>query len=223
MLRLAEGASRRSLLVNRIRIQVATSTPRAAPLCQAAGSDFRSPESPTKGDGSPGAGVDLRTALLKAALLEVPNKGWSIAALASGAGKCGLSPMAHGLIPRGPVELVEYFSRQCDEALSTEMQLRREEMAALELRNRLLLAMQTRLKMVAPHVANWAEALALRALPTNLPHTLQDAQSLATILIDTCGEDAQAPLFPSALDLRAKQMTVAAVYGASELYMLTDR
>ena len=117
----------------------------------------------------------------------------------------------------------EFFSSECDVALSAELEARNEELGELEVHNRLLLSIQSRLKMVAPHADNWAEALALRALPTNLPNTLMDAQSLATILIDACGESAQAPLFPAGLDMHVKQASVAAIYGASELYMLTDR
>ena len=50
-----------------------------------------------------------------------------------------------------------------------------------------------------------------------------DAQSLASILIGACGESAQAPLFPSGVDMHVKQLSIGAIYGASELYMLTDR
>ena len=210
------------------RSAMRTLRPQVAPLCQAAGYAPRPPSSQHDGAKPHGAaqeeeGSDLRTQLLKAALEEVPMHGWSIAALSAGAEKCGLSPMAHGLLPRGPVELVEHFSRGCDEALAAEMEARRDELMDLEVRNRLLLAMQARMQMVTPHAANWAEALALRALPTNLPHTLGDAQSLATVLIDACGESAREPLFPGAVDLHVKQVSISAIYGAAELYMLTDK
>ena len=65
-------------------------------------------------------------------------------------------------------------------------------------------------------------ALALRALPTNLPNTLRDAHSLASLLLDTCGEDAKVPLLPHAVDPHVKMMSIGAIYGAAELHMLTD-
>ena len=57
------------------------------------------------------------------------------------------------------------------------MSERREELHALEVHNRLLVAMQARLQMVAPHASTWPQALALRALPANLPNTLRDGAS----------------------------------------------
>ena len=166
--------------------------------------------------------AELRLRVLEAALLEVPAQGWTTEALSSGATACGLSPMAHGLLPRGPVELVEFFSAQCDGELSAQMEERAEELVALEVHNRLLVAMQARLKLVAPHRTSWPQALALRALPTNLPNTLRDAHSLASLLLDTCGEDAKVPLLPSVVDPHVKVLSIGAIYGAAELHMLTD-
>ena len=54
-----------------------------------------------------------------------------------------------------------------------------------------LLAMQTRLQMLEPHVDRWSQALALRTLPTNLPNTLKAAHALSETLLDACGEEAQ--------------------------------
>ena len=204
--------------------------PRGAPTPSVA-RFYSKPAGPQAGSSSADAGgggddpdaASLRTQLLEAALLEVPAKGWSVEALGAGAEACGLSPMAHGLCARGPVELVEFFSRRCDDALSAEVAgPMREEFDGLEVQNRLLLAMQTRLRMLEEYVKVWPQALALRALPHNLPTALADAHSLAGVLLDACGESAQAPLFPLPLDAHMKHLSVGAVYGAGELYMLTD-
>jgi len=164
-----------------------------------------------------------RTRLLEAALQFVPEKGWTVDALSSGAVRCGLSPAAHGILARGPVELVEHFVSGCDAALAKELQERHDELADLEIQNRLLLAMQTRLQMLEPHVGSWSQALALRTLPTNLPATLQSAHQLASLFLDACGEDAQSPLAPALVDPHLKRLAIGAIYGAAELYMLTDR
>ena len=166
---------------------------------------------------------DLRRRVLEASLLEVPKLGWTLDALTAGAAACDLSPMAHGLVPRGPIELVEYFSTACNEQLAAELVERAEELEALEVHNRLLVAMQTRLRMVAPHISTWPQALALRALPSNLSNTLYDGHELASQLLDACGEDAKAPLMPPPIDPLIKIMSIGAIYGAAELHLLTDR
>lgn len=165
----------------------------------------------------------MRTRVLEAALLEVPALGWTTDALTAGAAACDLSPMAHGLAPRGPIELVEYFSASCDARLAFELAERANELADLEAHNRLLNAMQARLRMVAPHAATWPQALALRALPANLPNTLRDAHALAEQLLTAIGDDAKAPLLPGPVDQATKILSVGAIYGACEMHLLADR
>jgi len=99
-----------------------------------------------------------RARLLEAAMKLVPEKGWTVDALSSAAVGLGLSPAAHGILARGPVELVEHFVSGCDAALAKELQERHEELAELEIQNRLLLAMQSRLQMLEPHVDTWSQA-----------------------------------------------------------------
>lgn len=102
----------------------------------------------------------LRERLLAAALKEVPQHGWTVGALSAGAVACGMAPTAHGVLPRGPIELVRYFSAQCDEALRAELEARREELAQLEVHNRLIVAMETRLNLLHPHAATWPQVAA---------------------------------------------------------------
>lgn len=234
-------------------------------LCTAGGNAFEQPkDGAPKQPGPEGAEEDSsdtaqRTRLLEAALEFVPEKGWTVEALSSGAVHLGLSPAAHGILARGPVELVEHFVSGCDAALAKELQERHEELVELEIQNRLLLAMQTRLQMLEPHVGTWSQvgrhrrtarcppprypphatlpspkgpaltsaplrqALALRTLPTNLPGTLQSAHALASTFLEACGEDAQSPLAPALVDPHLKRMAIGAIYGAAELYMLTDK
>ena len=165
----------------------------------------------------------VRERLLEAALKEVPAHGWSVAALSAGAVTLGLSPTAHGVLPRGPIELVRHFSAQCDEALKKEIEARSEELGALETHNRLIIAIETRLALLQPHAATWPQALALRALPTNLLESLQDAQALSELLLTACGDAAATEVAPKLMDPHLKRASLAAVYGAAELYMLTDR
>jgi len=165
----------------------------------------------------------MRGRVLEAAMRQVDRHGWTVSAITAGAAACGLSPMAHGLLPRGPIELVEHFSATCDAKLAAELHERAAELEGLEVHNRLLVAMQARLRMMAPYSATWPQALALRALPANLPNTLRDGHSLAQQLLDACGEDGRTPLVPQPIDPLVKAMSVGAIYGAAELHLLTDR
>lgn len=155
-------------------------------------------------------------------MLHVPKTGWTVDSLTAGAASCGLSPMAHGLLQAGPIELVEHFSASCNERLTTEMSKRATELEGLEVHNRLIVAMQVRLRMVAPYAATWPQALALRTVPANLPRTMQDGHDVALQLLDACGAEAREPIVPQPIDPIAKVVAVAAIYGAAELHLTTD-
>jgi len=165
----------------------------------------------------------IRVRLLDAALNKVPEHGWTVGALSAAAVSIGLSPAAHGMLPRGPIELVRHFSSACDAKLQAELVSKADEFESLEVKNRLVLAMQTRLRMLEPYVATWPQALALKAQPTNVSESLSDAHALASLLLDACGAGARAPIAPAAIDAHLKCASLAAVYGAAELYMLTDK
>ena len=179
--------------------------------------------SSAKEESSPSADNNERSLVLEAAMRQVPKLGWTMDALTAGASSRGLSPMAHGLLPRGPIELVEHFSAECNAKLAVEMSERVAELDGIEVHNRLLVAMQVRLRMVAPHASTWPHALALRALPANLSNTLRDGHNLSQQLIEACGEDVRSPLMPPPIDPLVKLMSVGAIYGAAELHMLTDQ
>ena len=198
---------------------------RRMPLCTAA-DPKAPPEPPPAGDRTDGTGheeAELRWRVLEASMLEVPEHGWTVDALAAGAVACGLSPAAHGILARGPIELVRHFSLGCDVALHAELVAREAELAELTVQNRLVLAVQTRLRLLEPHAKTWPQALALRALPSNLAESVSDAHELAGLLLSACGADARVPMAPEPVDDHLKRVSVGAVYAAAELYLLTDR
>ena len=51
---------------------------------------------------------------------------------------------------------------------------------------------------------------------------LRDAQATSALLLDVCGDDAKVPLLPGKVDPHVKTLSIAAIYGAAELHLLTD-
>ena len=62
------------------------------------------------------SGIDTES-ILNASLQHVPEHGWSTTAIECGAVSLGLPGVAHGVISRGGVELVEHFEAQCNSRL----------------------------------------------------------------------------------------------------------
>ena len=63
----------------------------------------------------------LRTRVLEAALLHVPEQGWTEEALARGADDVELSIAAAGMFPGGPTELVRHFVDSQNKRLAKEL------------------------------------------------------------------------------------------------------
>ncbi|XP_037067886.1 ubiquinone biosynthesis protein COQ9, mitochondrial-like [Pollicipes pollicipes] len=117
--------------------------------------------------GGAGTGTELHRQILEASLPLVTELGWSVEALAAGAESLGLPDVAHGMFPHGGVELVHHFYAACNIQLVAEMAERRDNEqtsdspAPLGTQAFIRWAVERRLRMVAPYLARWPEALAL--------------------------------------------------------------
>lgn len=162
---------------------------------------------------------DPRQEILAAALPLVATHSWTEEALAAGAASLGFPAVAHGMFQRGAIELVEYALAQIDKAWLAELEARKEELASLpSSRERLERAIQWRLQLIAPHLAQWPQALALGLSPHNLEATARGLAEVADELCVTGGEE-------EGMDVTnwyAHRATVCSVYVATELFFLTD-
>lgn len=94
---------------------------------------------------------------------------------------------------------------------------------------RLSAAMKTRLSYVEPYVATWAQALALQALPSQLPASVSRAALLAELLDDYAHATEPAPTRPvgSGMGLVpptacARRAAISGAYALAELRMVAD-
>lgn len=156
----------------------------------------------------------LRRAILDDALLHVPQHGWTIQAVIEGVKAQGLSPSAHGIFPRGPIELVEHFHEKCHREWMEE--LGNVPMEGMTVPQKISNAVSLRLMKQGAMISTWPQALALQALPSN-------AASAITGLAKTC--DTACNLGgPAPVDMNwfSKRITLGGIYMSAELYMLTD-
>jgi ubiquinone biosynthesis protein COQ9 len=106
----------------------------------------------------------LQTELLLAALPHVPFDGWSWAALERGAEDAAIEkPLVRHAFPEGARDAVAAFSAWADHGL--ERRLAHRDLAAMRVRDRVTLAVRTRLEILTPHKEAERKALALIATP----------------------------------------------------------
>jgi ubiquinone biosynthesis protein COQ9 len=158
----------------------------------------------------------LRGRLIEAVLPEVAFDGWSRLSLRRAARKCAIDPEeAFALFPEGPASLVAAFSRWADRRMLERLEALPRE--GFSLRERVRRAVVLRLEILAPWREAGRRAMAILALPQNMPLALRLLSETVDAIWVAAGEDA--------LDFSyyTKRLTLAAVYGATLLYFLDDR
>ena len=171
---------------------------------------------------------ELKMMILKNALQYVPQFGWTVEALAAGAEEAGLPPVSHGVISRGPVELVEYFStistnkaieeskKYFEETLDENSTDRSDN--TLSQTDKIKFATRKRLEMIEPYTDSWPQAMALGALPQNVPSTMKNISNTIDSLWKISGDYSDS----NSTSYYTKRGILSGIYVSTEMYMLTD-
>lgn len=122
---------------------------------------------------------DIRCKILDAAIPFVVQHGWSREAITHGAESINYPGIAHGLFPKGSIELINHFYVKCNR--ETIERLRDEKIE--DHTEFLVKALKTRIELVIPYRDTWPQAIAKLALPHNAATSL--AQML-TFVDDVC-------------------------------------
>ncbi|DBA04023.1 TPA: hypothetical protein N0F65_009370 [Lagenidium giganteum] len=155
--------------------------------------------------------------ILESALNNVALHGWTIEALAAGAQNAGYPSVAHGMFPRGAIELVDYFMDKNNEALRQKLIENTDLPQSMSVTDRLKFGVRTRLELVAPVVSSWPQAMALGALPENASSTMQRLGSLVDEIWYFAGDKS------TDASWYTKRAVLLGIYASTELFMLSDQ
>ncbi|CAL9768653.1 unnamed protein product [Musa acuminata subsp. burmannicoides] len=153
--------------------------------------------------------------VLRAALPHVVRMGWSESAMIAGARDAGVSPAIVGSIPRKEAALVEFFMDDCLQKLIDKVESG-DELKDLILSNRLGKLIRIRLKMQAPYISKWPQALSIQAQPANLPTSFKQRAELVDEIWHAAGDSG------SDIDWYVKRTVLGGIYSTTEVYMVTD-
>lgn len=111
---------------------------------------------------------------------------------------------------------MEHFNARCNQLLEQRLRGMAQELAEMRMTQRVATGARMRLEMIIPHIASWPQALALQALPSSLPVTVQQYGEMADVVWRAAGD--------KSLDFTwySKRALLTACYAATELFMLTD-
>ncbi|GMF19173.1 unnamed protein product [Phytophthora lilii] len=144
-------------------------------------------------------------------------KRWTIEALAAGATDLGYPSVAHGMFPRGAVELVEYFMDSCLAKLRETLIKNTDKLQAMTVAERLKFGVRTRLEMLEPVMATWPQGMAAGALPQNAPSTAKRLAKLSDEIWYFAGDKS------TDFSWYTKRAILTGIYASTELFMLNDK
>lgn len=158
----------------------------------------------------------LRRAVLAAALAHVPFDGWTDRVLPRAAADLGLEAAeARRLFPGGAADLIALFVAEADRRMTEA--LAGHDMAGLRVRDRIALAVRTRLEQARPHREAVRRALAFHALPFNAAEGTRTLYRTVDAMWRAAGDTA------TDFNFYTKRALLAGVYGTTLLFWLEDR
>ena len=157
---------------------------------------------------------ELRPRLVRAMLPHVAFDGWTAKAVATGALDAGIDPDIAAIMFESPAVMVEAYIALADADMLAALEVAN--IGALKVRERITLALRTRLDQATPHREAVRRALAVLALPGNLPLAAKTLWHTADTMWRAAGDTA------TDFNHYTKRMTLGAVYSACLLYWLDD-
>jgi len=158
---------------------------------------------------------ELRAPLLAAILPHVAFDGWTDASLALAAEDVGISAaMAELAYPRGAQEVMEAYLLSNDARLANALAAK--DLPAMKIRDRITLAIRTKLELQAGEREVVRRTLAALALPQNLAFGPQAVWRTADTMWKAAGDTS------TDHNWYTKRMTLSAVLSAVVLYWLND-
>lgn len=157
---------------------------------------------------------ELRPHLVRAMLPHVAFDGWSAKAVTAGALDAGIDPDIAAIAFETPMAMVAAYIALADADMLTALD--KANIGALKIRERIALALRVRLDQATPHREAVRRALAVLALPGNLPLAAKTLWHTADAIWRAAGDTA------TDFNHYTKRMTLGAVYSACLLYWLDD-
>jgi ubiquinone biosynthesis protein COQ9 len=153
--------------------------------------------------------------LIRSLLVHVPFDGWGAKAHAAAARDCGISPAEAGLhLSTSAIGQIEAWLDLSTRELETALSARG--LSNLKVRERIALAVRTRLELAEPHREAVRRAVAILAMPHNAPQALKSTWRTADTMWRAAGDTA------TDFNHYSKRAILGSVYSATLFFWLQD-
>jgi ubiquinone biosynthesis protein COQ9 len=159
--------------------------------------------------------LELREPLIEAMLAHVPFDGWTSKALAQAAQDVGVSTeMAELAFPGGAMEAMETHLVLEDQRL--EAALAGLDLMNMRIRDRITLAVRTRIEMAAKHREAVKRGVAVHSMPQNMAAGMKAGWRTCDVIWRACGDTS------TDHNWYTKRASLLAVYSSTLFYWLND-
>ncbi|PLN83243.1 ubiquinone biosynthesis protein COQ9 [Aspergillus taichungensis] len=163
--------------------------------------------------------TNSQTTILTAALRHVPELGFTRDALTLGARDAGFLDVSVQLLPRGEFDLILFWLASRRGLLRAAVDnglFRHNGPRELSVEQKTKMLVMERLRMNADVRNQWQDALALMALPSNVPLSLSELHALSDDILALAGD--------TSVDASwyTKRLAVSAVYASAEVVLTRD-
>ena len=158
--------------------------------------------------------AELRPLLIAATLPHVPFDGWSAAALRAGAADAGIDADLAQVVFDGPADMVDAYTALADARMTAALEAAG--IGSMKVRDRIRLAVRTRLEQAAPHREAVRRALAVLAMPGNAALGARILWRTADAMWRAAGDTA------TDYNHYTKRLILGGVYSATLLVWLDD-
>lgn len=161
---------------------------------------------------------NIKERIVQAALKHVLELRWSDECLVRATKELDLPPLSHRIVSRGCGELVQHVLDQKLAHVQSVMTRTQPAHSSAEIDlDRLQHAIFSHFQYIHPYQAVWAEAIAIAISPEEIQHTALHAYRLTDELCF------YGNIKTSRLDWYSERLLLAGLYGATELFYLTDK
>lgn len=160
----------------------------------------------------------VRAKILTSSLQFVPAYGWTRAAVEAGTETLGYPSVTSGVIRDADIALVRHHVATSNSQLATSMKAE-----AAELGDKLKVApfirrnVEKRLRMNAPYLSRWSDAIVIMTYPQNAPQSLHQSLELMDLMWHHAGCKS------TDMNWYTKRLSLLAIYKSSELAMVNDK
>jgi ubiquinone biosynthesis protein COQ9 len=158
--------------------------------------------------------LNIKKSILEKAVEFIPEDGFTSEALSRAAVSIGYSAITAGMFENGGYALIDHVMQKASLHMSDEME--KLDLQSVSVNDRIIQGVMFRIHFISQFYPKWSQAMAIGALPQNLPYTIKSLAIMADELWWLAGDRS------TDINWYSRRALLIGIYTATETFSLTD-